>query len=97
MKRVNAESLGDVLRRAIEEANLADTLEEYRACALWPEIVGPDIAARTGKPYIIRGVMSVSVKAAPLRHELMMSRSQLIRCLNAPFKRTVVRDIRFTG
>ncbi len=97
MKKVYEESLGDVLRRAIEEADMADTLDEYRAAALWPRIVGEEIAARTGKPYVLDGVMTISVKAAPLRHELMMSRSQLIKCINAPFQRTVVKEIRFIG
>lgn len=41
MKRQNEESLGDVLRRTIEENGMTARLDETRAASLWPGIVGP--------------------------------------------------------
>lgn len=95
MKRVEAESVGDVLRRAIEEENLTEKLLETRACALWPRVVGQYIAARSSKPAMRRGIMTVAVSAASLRNDLDMSRSSIIKIINSTLGRDVVRDIRF--
>lgn len=97
MERVEAESLGDVLRRTIEEAGMTDRLDERRAIALWPQVVGEHIAGLCGRPTVYRGVMTVVVRPAPLRHDLTMSRTSLLRLLNAPFGRNVISDIRFIG
>ena len=50
MKRQNEESLGDVLRRTIEENGMTARLDETRAASLWPGIVGPAIAAASSRP-----------------------------------------------
>ena len=97
MRRVREESVGDVLRRAFAEANMTGRLEECRAVDLWKEIVGEQLARLTGRPRVRNGIMTVSVAAAPLRHDLMMSRSRLLEALNAPFGHVVITDIRFIG
>lgn len=97
MERLEAESLGDVLRRTIEQNNMTERLLESQAEALWPRIVGAGIAERTGKAKMDRGLMTVCVRSATLRHDLMMSRSSLIRLLNESLGKEVVKDIRFIG
>ncbi len=97
MKRIEAESVGDVLRRAIESDNLQERLLAVRAEALWPRIVGEEIAGRTGKAVVNKGVMTVCVRAASLRHDLTMSRSSIIRIINDTLGSDVVREIRFIG
>lgn len=72
-------------------------LDECRAVEAFLPIVGKALADKCGKPTVRQGVMSVSVKAAPLRHELTMSRSSLIRLINARLGKTVITDIRFVG
>lgn len=95
MKRTEAESVGDVLRRAIEDANMSQKLAETRACALWPRIVGPDIAARTSAPSVKNALMTVSVPNAALRHELLMTRSSIVKIINDTLNADVISDIRF--
>lgn len=97
MERVEAESLGDVLRRAIEQNNMTHRLLEAEAEALWPRIVGETIAGHTGKATVRKGLMTVCVRSATLRNDLMMSRSSLIRILNESLGKEVVKDIRFIG
>ena len=95
MRRVEAESIGDVWRRTIEEENMTTRLLETRACMLWARVVGDPIAQRSGKPKMSKGIMTVSVHSAPLRSDLNMSRSSIVRLLNKALGRDVVCDIRF--
>lgn len=95
MKRLEPESVGDVLRLTLQECNLAGRMDEVRAAALWPEIMGKGIASRTSRPSISCGVMVVYVDSAPLRHELTMHRSTIISLINRRMQKEVVRSIRF--
>lgn len=95
MKRVEAEALGDVLRRAIDEDNLTVKMQETRAISLWPTIVGKDMAARTTRPEVRRGVMYIGVPNASLRSELSMSRSKILNIMNKALHEEVIKDIRF--
>lgn len=97
MKRISEESLGDVLRRAIEEQNMTGHLREMEAARLWPAIVGPGVAGCCGKPFCRNGVLTVAVRSAALRQDLVMSRSSQIFHLNKALGGDVVKDIRFIG
>ena len=95
MKRLVPESVGDVMRQALQEQGLQGRLYETKAVALWPSVVGEDIAALTGRPAVFNGIMTVYVRSAPLRQELNMSRSSLMRIINETLGREVITDIRF--
>ena len=97
MKRLDAEELGDVLRRAIEEQNMTQKLLETRACAMLPDILGRPLADMCGAPTVRAGVMYVPVPNASLRSDLMMNRSRLLGIINKTLRRDVVTDIRFTS
>ena len=97
MQRTEPMSIGDVLRLTIQECNMTARLNEQRAIALWPAVVGSHIAGKCGKPAVKNGVMSISVNAAPLRHELTMNRSSMIRIINERLGADVLSEIRFTG
>lgn len=95
MKRLEPESVGDVLRQALQDQGMTGRLYETRAAALWPSVVGEDIASRTGRPVVCNGLMTVYVRAAALRQELNMCRSGLVRHMNDILGRQVITDIRF--
>lgn len=97
MKRTDYQSIGDVCRMAFEEFNMTARLLEVRACDYWLQLVGPGIAARTTRPRVARGIMRIGVESAPLRHELTMNRSQMIRLINERLGREVISDIRFVA
>lgn len=97
MKRLDAEELGDVLRRTIEEQDMTQKLLETRACAMLPAILGRPLADMCGAPTVRAGVMYVPVPNASLRSDLMMNRSRLLGIINKTLRRDVVTDIRFTS
>lgn len=95
MKRLEPESVGDVLRQTLQQQGMTGRLYETRAIALWPAIVGEEIAALTSRPSVTKGVMTVHVRTAPLRQELNMSRSTLTRLINDALGRTVITEMYF--
>lgn len=97
MKRIDPESVGDVLRQAIEESDLDQQMAEYRAAAAWPLIVGSHLAALTGKPRPCRGILTISVRSSALRQELSMQRSRLIKLLNEAAGSEAIKEIKFVG
>ena len=97
MERYEAKSIGDLLRQAIEENQDAFRYHEISAVNAWPKIVGYAISRQTQKPFIKKGVMTIKVPGAPLRHELNMMRSTLAKAINAEVGRDVVKEIRFVG
>lgn len=97
MERKNICSLGDVLREVLKENDMAGRLDELKAAAAWPAIVGSHIASQTLRPYVKNGVMTIRVGDAGLRHELNMNRPGLIREFNRAVGREVITDLRFTS
>lgn len=97
MQRNEPESIGDILRLTIQEANMSQKLYECKAVETWPLIVGEGLAKKCGKPIVKNGVMSVPVGGAALRHELTMNRSSLIRLINGKVGRDVIKEMRFVG
>ena len=95
MKKIEPQSVGDVLRLTIEECNMAARFEELRAIDIWRPIVGPQLAKLCGKPTVYNGIMRVAVPGASLRQELTMNRSTLVRLINAELGKTIIKDIRF--
>lgn len=97
MKRYEPESLGDLLRQAIEESMTAPKLDELDSINAWPPVIGADIARRTSRPFMKNGVMTIRVQAAPLRHELNMMRSAIASALNRHTGKETVKELRFTN
>lgn len=95
MKRTETQSIGDVMRAALEESCMSQRLDERRACELWGRIVGPGIAGMCGRADVVRGVLQVPLRSAPLRQELSMHRTEIAERINACLGRRVISDIRF--
>lgn len=95
MKRLDPESVGDVLRQTLEAGGMTKRLYETRAVGVWSFVAGEEIAARTSRPVVRDGLMTVYVRNASLRQELNMSRSALIRIINDTLGREVITDLRF--
>lgn len=95
MKRLEPESVGDVLRQALTDRGLDDRLFETRAINLWPAIIGEEIAAMTARPIVLKGIMTIYVQNASLRQELNMSRSKICNIINTTLGRQVISEVRF--
>lgn len=97
MERQEAQSIGDLLRKAIEESLAAPKLDELNAINSWPIVIGPGVASKTLRPFIKKGLMTIRVPSAPLRQELNMMRSAIARAINAEVGKEVVKELKFVG
>ena len=95
MKRVEAKSVGEIINEVLRQERLSTRLDEHRARALWPDVVGPGINKYTVSRTVKNGVMTVVISSAPLRQQLMMSRTALIKQLNDFLGGEVITDIVF--
>ena len=95
MKRTDALTIGQIVQNFMQHEHLDTRLDEIRASAIWPEIVGHGVNRYTASRNVANGVMTVHITSAPLRNELMLSRSTIIAQLNTLVGKKVIREIIF--
>jgi hypothetical protein len=83
--------LGDVARQEFSALGLADRLREADIWKLWPEVVGPAVAARAMPLRIIRGTLTIAVSSGPWKQELKgMMKDKLNERLGSEFVKDIV-------
>ncbi len=95
MKRTEAKNIGQIINDLLKKENLDVALDEHRACALWPQIVGDGINRYTIKRYVNNGVMTVHLSSASLANELMLNRDRIIVRINEALSRDIIHEIIF--
>ena len=95
MKRTEAKNIGQIINELLKKENLDVTLDEHRACALWPQIVGDGINRYTVRRYVKNGVMTVHLSSASLANEMMLNRAAIIQRINEAIGREIIREIIF--
>ena len=95
MKRTEPKNIGQIIDDLLKKENLDVQLDEHRASALWPQIVGDGINRYTIKRYVKDGVMTVHLSSASLANELMLNRASLIARINEALGREIIREIIF--
>ena len=96
MKRVNARSIGELIREyCAGNPLMSKHLGEVRIINAWREVLGPGVAKETRSIYGHEDTLHVVLNSAVLRSELMMWRDRLVRNLNEKAGADVIREIRF--
>lgn len=95
MKRYQAESIGDILRQALEDGSNSRRYAEITAINSWPGVVGATLAAKTLRPVVKNGVMTIKVPSATLRQELNMMRTALTEAVNNEVGKPAITEIKF--
>ena len=95
MKRTEARNVGQIINELLKKENLDIALDEHRASALWPHIVGDGINRYTVRRYVKDGVMTVHLSSASLANELMLNRATIIQRINQALGRDIIHEIIF--
>ena len=95
MKRTEARNIGQIITDLLKKENLDVALDEHRASALWPQIVGDGINRYTIKRYVKDSVMTVHLYSASLKGELMLNRATIIARINEAMGRDIISEIIF--
>lgn len=93
MKRVEPQTVGEILDTFFSNRQLASGLAEGRAVEVWAEVVGDYVAQFTEDVYIRAGVIYVTLSSAAVRSEVLIRRRYYIQKLNQAIGRKVVRSI----
>ena len=116
MKRTSAQSVGDIINQVLRQERLDIRLDEQRALAMWPTLVGQGVNRYTTDRSVKDGVLTFTSYAspfnssitgdllvdgkkfdysAPLRNQLMLTRSTLIARINESLGHEVIKEIIF--
>lgn len=95
MRRSKSEAIGSLVRQFLRQEGLETPLNEWRAVAAWPEIMGEAVRQYTGDIFISNQTLYVRIKSPALRANLMMAREQLVRKLNTYVGAQVIQNIHF--
>jgi len=87
-------SITEILTSYLHDTGLDIPILQDKLIALWPTVMGPQVARLTSALEIRDGVLYVHIRSAALRSELFQCRFQLVQRLNDAVHAQVIRDIR---
>jgi predicted nucleic acid-binding Zn ribbon protein len=87
-------SVGDALKRLIAQSGWGEKAQEYRIKEDWEKIMGVTIARYTHQIQLRNKVLVISTDVAPLKHELLLGKENLIQKINQHFGETLIMDIK---
>ena len=96
MKKQNEVTLKEALQELIGAYRLEEKLDDVKVLEAWKNTLGTMINKHTTSLKITRGKLLVKLDSAPLKQELMMSKTKLIEALNREVGKDVVREIVIT-
>lgn len=88
--------MGDLLPSVLRRLGLERRFNEQSVLALWPTVVGEELAARTKATRIDRGVLFVQVDHGAWLQELHFVEKELIGKLHERAPGVAIKKIRFS-
>ncbi|TVQ89079.1 MAG: DUF721 domain-containing protein [Bacteroidetes bacterium] len=95
MQKSNEQSLGEIIKQWLKQSNTEEKIVEVRIHASWAKIMGGDINRLTEKLVYKNKTLTVYLRSAPLREELSMARTKIIKMINIEFDSKVVEEVIF--
>lgn len=95
MRRKKTEQIGHLIQEFLKQRKLDGPINEQRMLNAWPEVLGPNIQAYTSSLNIKNKILYVSISSSVLRHDLFLSKQQIIESLNRHVGAEVITEIVF--
>ena len=95
MRKRNTELISDVIHQFLKQRKLEKPLYEKRIIDAWPEVLGKNIVAYTSELNVKNKILYVSLTSSVLRHDLFISRENIVKSLNNHVGYNVIDDIVF--
>lgn len=89
------ESVGPILDRLLKNLEIDKKVDEGQALLIWPEAVGPKMAAKTKPESVFRGRMTVLAQNPSWVQECTFLRIQIKEKLNKMLGREIIKAIVF--
>lgn len=95
MRKRNTEIISEVIHQFLKQRKLEKPLYEKRIIDAWPEVLGKNIMTYTSELSIKNKILYVRLTSSVLRHDLFLSREQIVDSLNNHVGYKVIEDIVF--
>ena len=95
MRRRNTEEIRDVVQQFLKQRKLDKPLYEKKIVDAWPEVLGPNIMNYTTNLVVKNKKLHVTISSSVLRHDLFISRENIVQSLNNRVGTHVIDDIVF--
>ncbi|MBP6386056.1 MAG: DUF721 domain-containing protein [Pseudarcicella sp.] len=94
-RKSTAVSVGDAIEDFLASYRLKTKYNETYVSAAWEKIMGKAIASRTTKIYVFEKKLFLQIDSAPLRNELMIGKSKIVKLVNEDIGTTTILDVVF--
>lgn len=95
MRKRNTESLRDVIHQVLKTNRLDKPLNEKHVIDAWPKVLGENIMQYTSDLSVRNGILYVSLTSSVLRHDLYISKPEILESLNKTVGQDIIKDIVF--
>jgi predicted nucleic acid-binding Zn ribbon protein len=95
MRKRNTEVLRDIIGQVLKTNHLDKPLNEKRLIDAWPKVLGDNIMQYTSELIIRNRILYVTLTSSVLRHDLFISRQEIMQSLNRHVGADVIKDIIF--
>lgn len=95
MKRENNQPLKESLDQFLDHFRLKQKAKEYKLIAKWETIVGPMIGKYTEEIKVHNNKLYLKINSSSVKHQLTMSREQVIDMVNTEIGEGFIKDIIF--
>jgi lysyl-tRNA synthetase class II len=89
------QSFQEAFTEMLNAYKIKQKFEESNIVTKWEEIMGKTIAVRTSKIYIKEKKLFIEISSAPLKQQLMMSKSKILEILNRGHASPVINEVKF--
>jgi hypothetical protein len=86
-------SLGDALRKFLDQSQLKGSIQALQIEAVWEQIMGKTVARYTDKINIHGQTLFVNTTVAALRQELLYQKENIIRRVNETLGEVVIKEV----
>lgn len=87
--------IGELLKKTLQSAGIADRVDRQTAIAFWEEIVGPKLAEKTKALRVEKDVLKVRVVSASWRNELVFFKQAILKKIAERIGEGKINDIYF--
>jgi predicted nucleic acid-binding Zn ribbon protein len=94
-RSTKATPLKEAIDEFLKSFKLTQKYNETYVIAHWEQIMGKSIATRTEKIFVKNGVLYLKISSAPLRSELLMAKSKMIKLLNQEMQNELIKEVVF--
>lgn len=91
----NVQSFQEAFSEMLKTYKIKQKFEESNIVNKWEEIMGKTIASRTSKIFIKDKKLFIEITSAPLKQQLLLSKSKILEILNRDHKEPIVIEVKF--